>query len=311
MPTVNILDAFGYKWGQTGTAEPITDDQWKLGWAFIGATPPSVEQFNKWGQVFDEKSNYLYAQMKAVFDAAGEVPDPADLNSLRDSLQVLVGGGRLLRISIYRRIAGVQNVSINGAAPTTSGAGTFTKLAGTSYATFEVTGAGGGSGGNPMTGASEAAITSGGGGGTYGMRYENGAMSGLVITVGAAGAAGSPGAAGGAGGASSVGALISCPGGAGSPPGTAFSGAFNAGVTAGGGVPTGANLLALPGGPGGQVVAASPVYVGSQQGGASGSGIPNSFGSGAAGKYNGLGTATPQPGNAPTEGGLIIIREYA
>lgn len=87
MPTVNILDAFGYKWGQTGTAEPITDDQWKLGWSFIGATPPSVEQFNKWGQVFDEKSNYLYSQLKTVYDLAGIVPASADMNSLRDALR--------------------------------------------------------------------------------------------------------------------------------------------------------------------------------------------------------------------------------
>lgn len=89
MPTVNILDAFTYKWGQLGTVENIDDNQWKTGWAFIGATPPSVEQFNKWGQIFDEKSNYLYSQLKTVYDLAAVVPGAADANSLRDALRAV------------------------------------------------------------------------------------------------------------------------------------------------------------------------------------------------------------------------------
>lgn len=85
MATVNILPAFTYKWAQDGTAEAIDDAQYKAGWSFIGATPPSVEQFNKVHQVQDEKSNWLYSQMNAIFTAAGEVPSVGDVNSLRDA----------------------------------------------------------------------------------------------------------------------------------------------------------------------------------------------------------------------------------
>lgn len=66
MATVNIPAAFSYKWAENGTTEAIDDAQYKVGWAFIGATPPSVEQFNKVHQIADEKSNWLYQQMLAV-----------------------------------------------------------------------------------------------------------------------------------------------------------------------------------------------------------------------------------------------------
>jgi len=88
MATVNILQpAFSTTWAENGTVEAIDEAQWKAGWAFVGAMPPSVEQFNKVHQVHDEKSNWLYQQMLSVFTAAGEAPTVGDLNSLRDSIQ--------------------------------------------------------------------------------------------------------------------------------------------------------------------------------------------------------------------------------
>lgn len=59
MAAVELANAFGLKWAENGTVDVIDDSQWKAGWAFIGATPPSVEQFNKVFQIFDEKMNYL------------------------------------------------------------------------------------------------------------------------------------------------------------------------------------------------------------------------------------------------------------
>lgn len=59
MAAVNLPAAFGYKWGENGAVDAMDDSQYKLGWAFIGATPPSVEQFNKVLQTIDEKANYL------------------------------------------------------------------------------------------------------------------------------------------------------------------------------------------------------------------------------------------------------------
>lgn len=95
MATVNILPAFTYKWAQDATVEAIDDAQYKAGWAFIGATPPSVEQFNKVHQVADEKANYLYAQMAAIFTAAGQTPSAGDTGTLLASIlnQIRVNAG--------------------------------------------------------------------------------------------------------------------------------------------------------------------------------------------------------------------------
>jgi hypothetical protein len=59
MAAVNLPEAFGYKWAENGTVDAMDDSQYKLGWAFIGPTPPSVEQFNKVLQTLDEKANYI------------------------------------------------------------------------------------------------------------------------------------------------------------------------------------------------------------------------------------------------------------
>lgn len=87
MAAVDILPAFTYKWAQDGTVEALDDAQYKTGWAFIGATPPSVEQFNKVHQIADEKSNYLYGQLKTIYDLTGVVPGAAVVTSLRDALR--------------------------------------------------------------------------------------------------------------------------------------------------------------------------------------------------------------------------------
>ena len=59
MAAVDLANVFGFKWAENGTVDVIDDSQWTAGWAFIGATPPSVEQFNKVFQIFDEKTNYI------------------------------------------------------------------------------------------------------------------------------------------------------------------------------------------------------------------------------------------------------------
>jgi len=69
MAVVNFYSSFEYKWGQTGGVIDFQDDQYKIGWAFIGSTPPSVEQFNKLQQLNDEKFSWLWGQFKAAADA--------------------------------------------------------------------------------------------------------------------------------------------------------------------------------------------------------------------------------------------------
>lgn len=245
----------------------------------------------------------------------GGVP-PLSTLEIRNNLGVTAAiaatdAGRLLRTTAYYRVAGVQNISVDGAAPTTTGAGTFTALAATSFVLVEATGAGGGSGGNPSTSAVQQAFSAGGGGGSYGIGRFTSPLAGVAVTIGAAGLGGTAGAAGSAGGSTIFGSLLTAPGGAGSAAGTANGGVGVGTSAAGGSAPTGANVLAMAGGTSFSPLSAALGFLTSQQGGASGSGVTGSYGTGAVGKYNGISTASPQPGTDATNGGLLIIYEYS
>lgn len=87
MADVNFFDAFGYKWALVGPAEILQDDQYKVGWGFIGAVPPSVEQFNRVHQVADEKANYLFGLLSSIATAAGTPLTNVSVNTLRDALR--------------------------------------------------------------------------------------------------------------------------------------------------------------------------------------------------------------------------------
>lgn len=71
MADVNFFDHFEMPWAQNGEVEAIQDNQYKQGWAYIGATPPSVEQFNKVQQLNDEKAAWLFAQIKELAEQGG------------------------------------------------------------------------------------------------------------------------------------------------------------------------------------------------------------------------------------------------
>jgi hypothetical protein len=71
MADVNFFDNFETPWALNGGTETIDENQYKQGWAFIGATPPSVEQFNKVQQLNDEKAAWLFAQFRTLADETG------------------------------------------------------------------------------------------------------------------------------------------------------------------------------------------------------------------------------------------------
>ena len=71
MAAMNFFDDFETLWAQAGNVEAIEDNQYKAGWAYIGATPPSVEQFNKVQQLSDQKAAWLFAQFKGLAEKAG------------------------------------------------------------------------------------------------------------------------------------------------------------------------------------------------------------------------------------------------
>jgi len=218
--------------------------------------------------------------------------------------------GRLLRTTVFTKdAAGTQYVSVDGAAPTTVGAATFTKLAETNMLIVDCDAGGGGSGGNPTTTAGQHVYSNPGGGGASGRGRYTGAISPIAVTVGSAGAAGGLNGAGGTGGSTTFGGLMTCLGGAGSPAGIANSGVSNGGVTAGGATPTGANLLAWGGGQSGQIVSSALGFIGGNTGGCSGRGVSNGYGAGAPGKFNGAGTASPQAGIAGYAG-CVVVQEF-
>lgn len=160
--------------------------------------------------------------------------------------------GRLLRTKIYSIIAGVQNVSVNGGVPSTTGASTFTALPTTTAVRIKCQGAGGGGGGSAATGAATLSAGGGGGAGAYAEGWFTSAFSSLAISVGLGGTAGPAGAGGGGtGGTSSAGVLVSSPGGTGSgSQTTAQSSVSFFGGTGPSAAPTGGNIFSLRGGAG-------------------------------------------------------------
>lgn len=155
-------------------------------------------------------------------------------------------------IAVYAIIGGVQQVSVNGASYTTTGATSFTPA--TAIADAEIWGGGGGSGG-----ASQDNCGSAGGGGEYadGVFTNLAVGTPITITVGVGGTAGAiNGGNGGAGGTTEFGSLMTAEGGGG---GLGNTPSLGAGGTGG----TGGNLH-IPGGNGGgcSLISSSAVMAG-------------------------------------------------
>lgn len=178
--------------------------------------------------------NMLQDEMRAVIVAAGITPDGANWAQLLQAIIALTGSGRLLNIQVF------------------SGAGsyTYTPTAGMKTCIPEVVGGGAAGGGTGATGAGNSAAGGGGGAGAYAKGRFTAAAVGASqpVTVGAAGA-GNVSFAGSNGGTTSVGALISAPGGTGGAVGMATGSFVSAGGAggSGGATPTGGTIEAIPG----------------------------------------------------------------
>lgn len=228
-------------------------------------------------------------------------------------------GGRLLRTSFYgRNTGGTQTVVVDGAAPTTTGAGTFTPLAATQRVRVRMVGGGGGGGTAALTASNSNSCGGGGGAAAYAESILPIATIGAAQTV-TVGAAGTPVAQGGT---SSVGALVTAEGGVPGQSGAASS-----------------TWPILRTGGGGGAAALSNVYTGYGQQGlpgqalaltlaVSGAGAPSVFGGGGGGTFGtGAGNTTITPGAGGAGGvagasaaaqlggnggpGCVIIEEYA
>lgn len=202
--------------------------------------------------------------------------------------------------------------------------GVYTPTAGTTWVVFDVQAPGGGGGGAAATTGSTAACAAGGGSGSRAIGRFTAGFAGVTITNGTAGGAGGIGANGGNGGTASVGALMSCPGGLGGQAGAPVTPpTFASSIAAGGGSPTGGNILSTQGNQGGCGVALALGQV------LSGKGADSAYGSGGLARLNtsaagvdgtgygsgGGGAASGASGGGFLGGngrpGIIIVYEYA
>lgn len=231
-------------------------------------------------------------------------------------LQQVVGAttGKVLTSTGATALPTFQALSANVQVFTTAGTGTYTPTAGTKYVVVEMVGGGGGSGG---VGATTLVTSGGGGSGSYSRKVLTIGQIGasLAYTIGLGGSAGATNGAGQTGGTTSLAALVTAIGGAGSVAGASGGAAAGAGGALGtggvfagwsGGVASGDAAGKGSDAPAGFGTAGATTYklTGALQGGTG-----QGFGSGAAGSS--AGTATPAAVAGGTGApGAMIITEY-
>ncbi|GJK42142.1 MULTISPECIES: hypothetical protein [Klebsiella] len=220
-----------------------------------------------------------------------------------------------LKNSMPGRLMGVQVVTSSAL---------ITKSAGAKKWRIRALGAGAGSSAAPATAAGQVSISNGGGAGAYAEGiYDVSALSSATVTIGSGGVGGtaiSPN--GGDGGTTSVGTLISAPGGkaglSAGPANPPFQPVANTNSNS----PTGWNIIGTSGSGSEAAVAVSTSYAAGSRGANSQLGVGGSvpaintpantgggYGSGASGCSNGA-SQPVNPGSSG-RGGVVIIEEYA
>lgn len=241
------------------------------------------------------------------------IADSANVDVLDDGNTAAILSN--LKNSMPGRLLGVQVVTSSAL---------ITKSAGAKRWRIRALGAGAGSSAAPATAAGQVSISNGGGAGAYAEGiYDVSALSSATVTIGSGGVGGtaiSPN--GGDGGTTSVGTLISAPGGkAGLPAGPANP-PFQPVANTNSNSPTGWNIIGTSGSGSEAAVAVSTSYAAGSRGANSQLGVGGSvpaintpantgggYGSGASGCSNGV----SQPLNPGASGrdGVVIIEEYA
>ncbi|HBQ7153524.1 TPA: hypothetical protein L8P58_001768 [Klebsiella pneumoniae] len=241
------------------------------------------------------------------------IADSANVDVLDDGNTAAILSN--LKNSMPGRLLGVQVVTSSAL---------ITKSAGAKKWRIRALGAGAGSSAAPATDAGQVSISNGGGAGAYAEGiYDVSALSSATVTIGSGGVGGtaiSP--YGGDGGTTSVGTLISAPGGkAGLPAGPAIP-PFQPVANTNSNSPTGWNIIGTSGSGSEAAVAVSTSYAAGSRGANSQFGVGGSvpaintpantgggYGSGASGCSNGV-SQSLKPG-ASGRDGVVIIEEYA
>ncbi|MFD1557103.1 hypothetical protein ACFSHT_15990 [Paraburkholderia silviterrae] len=143
--------------------------------------------------------NMLMMELINIVEAAGLTPSKTAYNQVLTAIRALKGYGDLLSVNMYA----------------TQGSVIFTPSTPNSLIYTRAMGGGAAGGSTPATGAGQYAIASGGSTGAYAEGiYQLTSAAPIPITIGAGGVT-AAGAAGGNGGTTSIGSLITCPGGVG------------------------------------------------------------------------------------------------
>lgn len=228
-------------------------------------------------------------------------------------------------VLVYASGAGAASGRLLGVKTFTS-SGTYVPTVGMKNVLVKIVGGGGGSAGIAATNASQITVSGGGASGSYAEAWIPSSSVGAsqIVTVGAAGAGGVTGGNAGPGGTSSIGSLVSAPGGGGAPNvgviGLADFGLFVGGFPST--AATGANIVSSAGAAGspgisvnGSILAGhgalSPLGAGGF--GSSVAAAVAAPGSGYGSGAGGIANAMNQPGRPGATGarGVVIIYEYA
>ncbi|HBS1954727.1 TPA: phage tail protein [Klebsiella pneumoniae] len=225
---------------------------------------------------------------------------------------------------ILKAINGVISGRLLGVPRVITSSGMFTKSSGAKKWRIRVLGAGAGSSAAPATGNGEVSISNGGGAGAYAEGiYDVSELTSAMVTIGTGGVGGTAASLyGGDGGTTSVGTLISAPGGkAGLPAGPAIP-PFQPVANTNSNSPTGWNIIGASGSGSEAAVAVSTSYAAGSRGANSQLGVGGSvpaintpantgggYGSGASGCSNG--PSQPVKAGAAGRDGIVIIEEYS
>ncbi len=88
MPDMNFFDGFSFSWASEGPVATLSQEAVKVGWSFIGQTPPAAEQFNAVHHMDGLRQQWLFGQLKGVTDAAGLDLTPGDTSTLWQALDM-------------------------------------------------------------------------------------------------------------------------------------------------------------------------------------------------------------------------------
>ncbi|MFJ2465527.1 phage tail protein [Pseudomonas sp. NPDC087615] len=214
------------------------------------------------------------------------------------------------------RLLNIQKFTANG---------TYIPTPGMKKVRIRIVGGGGGSGGSAATSATQISASGGGASGSYAEALFSAQEigQGQTVLIGAGGTAGAAGLAGGTGGTTSLGELISSPGGSPGVPGSAVANNAFALVPGGsaGAISIGGNILNCAGQSGAPAIivglsalaghgASSPLGSG---GGDAGNNIPASPGSGYGSGGGGVACSPSSPARTGAKGasGVVILEEFS